>query len=208
MSINKYDELNSFQLDVFKELGSIGAGNAATALSNVLDQKITMTVPEVRILENNEAVARLGGPEKIVAAILVTFSGNIRGIILYLQSLDYINNVLSRVMGRTVSDYAELTELDVSALSEIGNIMISSYISAISTMTGMAIELSPPAITVNMLGGVMSVPMAEFGYEADKLMIIDGSIVFDGQPVESNLVMMPDVQSLNTILRKLGVQSE
>lgn len=205
MSINQYEQLDSFQLDVFKELGSIGSGNAATALSSVLNQKITMTVPEVRVLENNEAVARLGGPEKIVAAILVKFSGTIDGIILYIQNIDYINQVLSSVMGTSIGSFEELGEMEVSALTEVSNIMISSYINAISTMTGLTIELSVPAIAVNMLGAIMSVPMTEFGYEADKLMIIDGSILFDGRPVESNLIMMPDVKSLNTILSKLGV---
>ena len=208
MAINDYDDLSGFHLDVFKELGSIGSGNAATALSNLLEQKITMTVPEVSILGNNDTVMRLGGPEKIVAAILVTFSSSINGLILYLQSLDYINNILSGSMGVKVSDFSELTDINISALTEIGNIVISSYISAISSMTGLKIELSPPAITVNMLGAVMSVPMTEFGYETDKLMLIDGNIVFDGNPVESNILMLPDVPSLNIILNKLGVMGE
>lgn len=208
MPINAYDELSGFHLDVLKELGSIGSGNAATALSSLLDQKIAMTVPEVSILGNNEAVTRLGGPEKIVAAILVSFSSSINGLILYLQSLDYINNILHGTIGVKVSDFLELDEIGISALTEMGNIVISSYINAISSLAGLKIELSPPAITVNMLGAVMSVPMTEFGYETDKLMLIDGNIVFDGRPVESNLIMMPDVTSLNTILNKLGVLSE
>lgn len=205
MAINRYDEIDSFYLDVLKELGSIGSGNAATALSSLLDQKITMMVPQVSVLENNAAVARLGGPEKIVAAVLVAFASGIRGLILSLQSLEYINVIISNVMGKTVSDFSELDEIDVSALCEIGNIMISSYVNAISGMTGMKLDLSPPAISVNMLGAIMSVPMTEFGYEADKLVLIDGTVMFDNQPVESNLIMMPDISSLNTILKMLGV---
>ncbi|MCL2539036.1 MAG: chemotaxis protein CheC [Oscillospiraceae bacterium] len=208
MVISEYDQLDSFHLDVFKELGSIGSGNAATALSSLLEQRITMMVPQVIILENNAAVARLGGPEKIVAAVLVTFTGGINGLILSLQSLEYINAILSNVRGKTVAGFSDLDEIDVSALCEIGNILMSSYISAISRMTGMKIELSPPAISVNMLGAIMSVPMTEFGYEADKLMLIDGTVMFDNKLVESNLIMMPDISSLNKILRLLGVQGE
>ena len=205
MSIKQYEQLSGFELDVFKELGSIGSGNAATALSGVLNQKISMSVPDVQVLENNDAVARLGGPEKIVAAVLVKFSGEIDGIILYLQNIDYINHVLESVLGKTVECFEELNQMDESALTEVTNIMISSYINAIAAMTGISVSLSVPAFTVNMLGAIMSVPMTEFGYEADKLMIIDGNILFDEKPVESNLIMVPDVKSLNIILGKLGV---
>lgn len=208
MAIVNYDDMDSFYLDVFKELGSIGSGNSATALSSLLDQKVAMTVPQVSILENNAAVARLGGPEKIVAAVLVTFTSGIRGLILSLQSLDYINIILECVRDKTVHDFSQLDEIDISALSEIGNILIASYVSAISGLTGMKLDLSPPAISVNMLGAIMSVPMTEFGYEADQLMLIDGSMIFAGRHVESNLIMMPDIASLNTILKMLGVTSE
>ena len=208
MAIERYEELNSFHLDVFKELGSIGSGNAATALSNMLNQKVAMTVPVVSVLENNEAVAKLGAPDKIVATVLITFSSGLKGLMLGLQSIEYINVILGNVMGKTVKDFSELGELEESALSEIGNILMSSYISAISSITGLKIELFPPAIAINMLGAIMSVPMTEFGYETDKLMLIEGSIVFEGHEVESNIIMMPDVQSLNTILQKLGVQGE
>jgi chemotaxis protein CheC len=208
MAINKYDQLNSFQLDVFRELGSIGSGTAATSLSNVLNQRVTMSTPNVKILENNQAIAELGGPERVVAGILLKFSGEIEGIILHLQSIEYINKILSDVVGKSISSYDELDELAISALCEIGNIMVGGYVAAISTMTGIPIDLSVPAVAVNMLGGIMSVPMAEFGYEADNLMLIDGTIEFDGQAVASNLIMIPDIKSLNIILSKLGVLSE
>ena len=208
MSIHKYDELSSFQIDALRELGSIGAGNAASSLSGMLDQKITMSVPAVRILENNEAIKQMGGAEKILSAVLVKFSGTIEGIILYLQSLDFINLVLKNVLSETVEDYSQLNEIETSALIEIGNIMISSYINAIASMTDLGIELSVPATCINMLGGILSVPMAEYGYSADKLMIVEGKIIIDGQAVDSSLIMVPNIASLNIILNKLGVIGE
>ncbi|MCL2088177.1 MAG: chemotaxis protein CheC [Oscillospiraceae bacterium] len=203
--IKKYDELNSVHIDVLREIGSIGSGNAATSLASVIDRKIMISVPQVQILENNEAVKKLGGAEKIVSAVLVKCHGEIDGMLLYLQSLEFINVVLRNVLSSSVERYEQLNEMHFSALVEIGNIMISSYVNALSTLTGLTIKLTIPANTINMLGGIMNVPMTEYGYESDKIMIINGNIICDGQEIESNLLMVPDIASLNTIMKKLGV---
>ena len=197
--------MNSIEIDVMREIGSIGTGNAATALSKMMNKKITMTMPEVQILGFNEAIEKLGGAETIVSGVLVTMSGEINGIMLYLQQLDLVNLMLEQVFTKKVEDFSQLGELETSALVEIGNIMISSYISAISKLTGINVNLSVPAMAVNMLGGIMSVPMVEFGHQTDKIMTIGGKFVVDGQEVYSNLLLMPDVESLNHILKKLGV---
>ena len=99
----------------------------------------------------------------------------------------------------------DLTELEKSALEEIGNIIISSYVNAMSGLTGVSIKLSIPSIAINMLGGILSVPMVEFGYETDKLMMINGKFIVDDKVLDSNLLMMPDIQSLNYLMQKLGV---
>ena len=96
----------------------------------------------------------------------------------------------------------------MSALVEIGNIMISSYVSAISKLTGISINLSVPAMSVNMLGGIKSVPMVEFGHQTDKIMIINGKFIVEDKEVYSNLLLMPDIPSLNYLLKKLGVLNE
>ena len=205
MSIKRYDDLDHMQIDVLREIGSIGSGNAATSLASVINQKITMTIPTVQILDANKIFKKLGGPEKIVSAVLVKFSGEIEGVILYLQSLEFINIVLKNTLSKTIGSYEELSSLELSALIEIGNIMISSYISAISKMIDLKIELTVPANTINMLGAIMNVPMTEYGFSSDKMMIIDGKIICDGNEIESNLIMVPEIGSLATILKRLGV---
>ena len=208
MAIQKYDELNSMHIDVLREIGSIGSGNASTSLASVTQQKITMTVPQVQILDINKILRILGGPEKIISAVLVKFSGDIEGIMLYLQSLEFINVVLKSTLSKTVESYDQLTELEYSALIEIGNIMISSYINAITSLINVQVDLTVPANAINMLGAIMNVPMTEYGYNSDKMMIINGSIICDGQKIESDLLMIPDIPSLQTIMEKLGVPFE
>lgn len=207
MTLKKYEDMGNLGMDVMREIGSIGTGNAATALSEVLSQKIKMSLPEVRILGFNEAIKEMGGPESIVAGVLVAMSGEINGIMLYIQRLDFINIVLERLLSKKIENYSELQPLEVSALVEIGNIIISSYVSAISKLTGITINLSVPSISVNMLGAILSVPMAEFGHETDKIMTIDGKFVCNEKEVFSNLLLLPDIKSLNELLKKLGVEN-
>ncbi len=206
--IEKYEDMDRFAMDVLKEIGSIGTGNAATALSQVLSRKIEMTLPEVKIMGYNRAIKELGGAEPIVAGVLVQLSGELNGIMLYLQKMDFIKVVLKSIIGKEINDYSDLGELEMSALIEIGNIIISSYINAISTLTGITINLSVPSASVNMLGAILSVPMIEYGYQTDKLMTIGGSFICEGEEVYSNLILLPDIHSLNFLMKKLGVANE
>lgn len=208
MAILKYEDINSFELDILKELGSIGTGNAATALSNVLSKKVKMSLPEVKIMDFNKAIYEFGGPETIVAGVLVNFSGEIKGMMLYIQELNSTNTILETLMGKNIDNFLELDEMEISALIEVGNIIISSYISAISSLTGIKINLSVPEVAVNMLGGIMNVPIAEYGYKTDKLMTIGGKFICEGQEFYSNLILMPEIESLNFLIKKLGVSCE
>lgn len=207
MDIKSYDELNEIQRDILKEVGSISVGNAATALSALLSQKVRMTVPDVSVLEYNEAVNTVGNPEDIIAGVLVEMSGDLSGTMLLIEKLDFVNMILRHEFSDTITDYSALTELQISALEEIGNIIISSFINALSRFADMNVDLSVPSISVNMLGGIITVPMAMHGYQTDKVMMIDGKFICDEQEVSSNLLMLPDIDTLNRILEKLEIKN-
>ena len=205
MAIKNYNELNSLELDTLKEIGSIGTGNAATALSQMLARPVRIEQPEVRIMEYNEAIEWIGGPEEITAGVLVKLSGHLTGIMLSVQPLEFVNIVLESIMGMKVPDYSELTEMEHSALIEVGNIMISTFINALSGLAGMEINLTVPAFTVDMQGAILAVPMAEYGGQSDYIMTIGGNFVSEHKEVPCRLLMSPDIRSLNVLLRKLGV---
>ena len=205
MDIRNYDELSSLQIDTLREIGSIGTGNAATALSDMLQKKINITLPEVRIMGYNEAIEWIGGPEEITAGVLVKLSGQINGIMLSVQPLDFVNLALDSMLGMTVTDYAQLSEMENSVLVEMGNIMISTFINAMSGLAGLDISVTVPAFTVDMQGAILAVPMAEYGGQTDYIMTIGGNFVCDGKEVPCRLLLSPDIRSLNFLLRKLGV---
>ncbi len=205
MVIKNYDELSFLELDTLKEIGSIGTGNAATSLSELIGQPVRIQTPEVRIMGYNEAIEWIGGPEEITAGVLVGMSGQISGIMLSVQQLEFVNLVLENMLDKRVEDYSELQEMEGSALVEVGNIMISTFINALGGLAGMDVSLTVPAFTVDMQGAILAVPMAEFGGQSDYIMTIGGNFVSDNKQVPCRLLMSPDLRSLNALLRKLGV---
>lgn len=207
MAIKDYDDLSTLELDTLKEIGSIGTGNAATALSELIGEQVRIHQPEVRIMGYNEAIEWIGGPEEITAGVLVKMGGQINGIMLSVQKLDFVNLVLHSMMGKDVEDYFGLREMESSALIEVGNIMISTFINALSSLADINIELTVPAFTVDMQGAIMAVPMAEYGGQSDYIMTIGGNFVCKGKEVPCRLLLSPDIRSLNVLLRKLGVSS-
>ena len=179
--MKNYSDLNSLELDTLKEIGSIGTGNAATALSSLIGQQVRIEMPEVRIMGYNEAIEWIGGPEEITAGVLVKMSGQVNGIMLSVQQLEFVNLVLESMLGKGVEDYSGLHEMECSALIEVGNIMISTFINALSSLAGIDIELTVPAFTVDMQGAIMTVPMAEYGGQSDYIMTIGGNFVRNGK---------------------------
>lgn len=203
MRITRYEDMDDTAKDMMREIGSIGTGNAASALSSLLKTGVEMTVPKVEILGYNEAVDLLGHPEDMISGVLVQMTGDVSGVMLFLMKMDFINEVLQCVLQESIDGYEQMGEMEVSAATEVGNIIISSYILSLSKLADMDISLSVPAFSVNMLGGIMTVPMAEFGYVSDKLMMITGKCIIGGRNVDSNLLLLPDIQSLNYLMDRL-----
>ena len=150
---------------------------------------------------------KIGEMEELVAATLVQMSNEVNGLILFIFKMDLANAVLQKLIGTKYVSFEEMDELAYSALEEVGNIIICSYVNAFAQLVGVEIDLSVPSSTVNMLGGILTVPIAEYGYETDKLMYINAEFIMDGTRLSDGLLMLPDIASLNRILEKLGVSS-
>ena len=203
--IKTFDELSSLEIDTLREIGSIGTGNAATALSTLLKREVRITLPEVRIMGYNEAIEWIGGPEAVTAGVLVRMSGQMNGIMLSVQQLEFVNLVLESMVGTKISGYEELDDMGRSALVEVGNITISTFINALSGLSDISLELTVPAFAVDMQEAILAVPMAEYGGTSDYLMTIGGNFVCDNKQVPCRLLLSPDIRSLNFLLKKLGV---
>ena len=193
MRLKKYEDMNLQDLDVMKEISSIGTSHAATSLSKLLQKEIRISIPEVSILGYEETVERMGQMEELVAATLVQMSNEVNGLMLFVFKKDMMNAVLEKLIGKCYDSFEEIDELAYSALEEVGNIIICSYVNAFTQLVGVEIDLSVPSSSVNMLGGILTVPIAEYGYETDKLMYINAEFIMDGVRLSDGLLMLPDI---------------
>lgn len=204
MEINIGD-LDSLQIDVLREIGNIGAGNAATALAKMLNKKVDMDVPKVRILEFKDINDILGGAETLVVGILLRVNGDIAGDIMFILELDAARVLVNILMGKPVDNTDEFSEMDISALKEVGNILTGSYLNALSTLTNLKIMPSVPDVAIDMAGAILSVPAIEFGKVGDTILYIETAFTEGSTRVVGDFLLIPDVESYSILLKALGV---
>ena len=194
------DKLNSDVLDVLKEICNIGSGNAVTSLAKIIGKKINMEVPQVKILPLNKVTDILGCADTVVCGVYFDIIEGING---NMESADYL---LEKLMNREIDDMHELDEIDISALSEIGNILAGSYITALSSLINVNIKISPPAVTIDMAGALLSVPAISFGEIGDKVIFIQTTFIEGVHNLDGYFFLIPKMDSLNKLLKALGVK--
>lgn len=178
-------ELNIMQIDVLREVGNIGAGNAVTALSKMVSKRIDMKVPKVNIVEFKEVAELVGGAEVLVSGIYFQVFGDITGSIMFLIDKTSSKLLTNLLMGKNDSN-PELDEMERSALQEVGNILAGSYLSSLSSLTGLKISVSVPSLAIDMAGAIMSVPVALFGQVGDHVLLIETEFIEGSNLVKGN----------------------
>lgn len=200
-----FNTLNSFHLDVLREIGNIGAGNAATALAKILDKRVDMKVPQVRVMDFSEISDMLGGAETQVVGILLGVEGDISGNMMFILDLQSAQLLVNFLMGRPSKTDLDYDEITLSALKEIGNILAGSYLSALSNLTNLTIKSTVPGLAIDMAGAILSVPAIEFGKTSDFALYIENEFTDGLNSVIGNLFLIPDNDSCNRLLLALGV---
>lgn len=198
------NSLNTTMLDILGEIGNIGSGNAITALSSMLSVRIDMSVPKVQMLEFKDAAAILGGEERLVVGIYLDLYDDVEGNIMFVMDLESAINLTDMLLNRK-SKGKELDEIALSALSEVGNILASSYVNSLSALTNLKIAVSVPSLAIDMAGAILSVPAIQFGQIADQILFIETVFAEGDDYVKGNLFLMPDMASFQKILSNLGV---
>ncbi|MCR5427215.1 MAG: chemotaxis protein CheC [Lachnospiraceae bacterium] len=205
MSDLTLEQVTENYFDVLKEIGNIGAGNAMTALSQMLGTKVDMHVPQVQLLDFGEVGEVMGGEEQIMVGVFLGVEGDITGSMLFLVEQKSAKHLINKVMmGMGNPEVEEFTEMELSAMQEIGNIITGAYLNSLSTLTNLCIYPSPPALTVDMAGAILSVPAVEFGIYGDKILMIQSQF-FDEVEIDGYFILVPDIDSYQKILGALGM---
>ena len=197
------EQMTSEYYDVLKEIGNIGAGNATTALAQMLNCKVDMAVPQVKLIEFKELGDMMGGAEQIMAGIYLGVEGDITGSIMFLLKKEAAKHLVNKLMG-VDGGTEEFSEMELSALKEVGNIITGSYLNSLSMMTNLKIYPSVPDLAVDMAEAILSVPAIEFGTMGDKILLIQTKF-FDETALDGYFILIPDMESYSKILKALGI---
>ena len=204
MSKIQLDALDDSQYDVLKELGNIGAGNATTALACMLNEKIDMSVPKVTLVPFDRMAEVFGSEETILAGILIGLEGDVAGMMMFLLKEESAHNLVNTICGNPPDKKEPFSELEMSALNEMGNIIAGSYLSAMSAITGLTIIGSIPYTAIDMAGAILSLPATEYGKMGDKVLLIQTQFG-ENDFVNGYFVMIPELESYEKILSSLGL---
>ena len=192
--------------DVLKEIGNIGAGNATTALAQMLGQKVDMKVPQVKLLDFKEVGSIMGGEEQIMAGIYLLVEGDITGSIMFLLQEEAAHIFVNQMMGGMGTGNMDggFDEMELSALKEIGNIITGAYLNSLSMLTNLKIYPSVPDLSIDMAGAILSVPAIEFGEVGDKMLLIQTQFT-DEKEIDGFFILVPDLESYDKIMHSLGL---
>jgi chemotaxis protein CheC len=196
--------LDPSQLDAMREIANIGAGHAATALSQMTHRTIMIQVPEVAILRLEDVGSAIGEPDDIAAAVMMKVLGDVTGRTVQVFPGESASRLTSLVSGARVVDFPEgFTEAHQETLKEIGNIIVGAYLNALSDFMGLLLIMSVPAIAIDMIGAIMMTSFLNFGHEQDHVLCVKTEMVMGDDHIRGHFLLIPDETSLQVMLREM-----
>ncbi|MGZ6617395.1 MAG: chemotaxis protein CheC [Solirubrobacteraceae bacterium] len=192
-------QYSEMQLDALAELANIASGTAATALSQMLGREVELRVPRALALPLADAVDAAGSPEDIVTGIVLGLEGDVEALVLLLVPADDAA-LLCQMLGVEAG-----TEVGDSALGEIGNILGTSYLNALSAMTGLTMMPTPPTLATDLLGAIVASVLAQAAGENDIALVLDSELDVADQPCSLSFLLLPASGRADELLAPLGL---
>ena len=208
MRIKDINELNEKYLDVLREVGNIGAGNAATALSEMLGYMVKVSVPSVKVEDMKDVAKEIDTGDEEVIAILINLDQDLIGTILTVLYKPFVNELIKTFLGCEIktTDDLRANEMAKSALSEVGNITAANYVNALARLSKMTINILTPDLHIEKLQDMMEKQTKAFKEFGDKVVLIDESFIIKDEEYKSSMILMLELDSLNDLMEKLGVE--
>lgn len=190
---------SEMQLDGLRELANIGSGTAATALSSMVGKTIDVSVPSALALPLADAVDAAGPADAVVTAVVLPIFGDMDALVVLLF-LPEDAVTICNLLGVDAD-----TEVGLSALGEIGNILGSAYVGALGTMTGLTLEPRPPETVTDMLAAIVSTVLATGAEETDIALMLDSSLIIEGTECSLSFMLVPSRDGVGELLSRLGL---
>lgn len=204
-------KLSSMQKDALKEVGNIGAGNATASLAQLIDKQVMMEVPSVQIVAINDLMEIIGGPEKIIAAILFGIKGEVTGtvyFVLTIEEAEYLIRQMTMDASMTLDVNEEADELAISTLQETANILTGSYLSALADLTKLNMTTTVPYLSIDMAAATLVTGLVELSEITDYAIIIDAKITgnHSNESAKGHFLLIPDEDSIPILFKSLGIE--
>jgi chemotaxis protein CheC len=196
--------LDQARLDALKEIGNIGAGNAATALSQLVGDKITMTVPVIEILPFAELARASGGGDAYIAGVYLRITGAITGDILFTLNYPEAKRLASLMLKQQSEDSA-LSELECSAIMEAGSILTGSFLNALSELTSLNFSYSIPYFCADIFEAVLGSMLFHLGAVGDHALLIKTELRYRAEKLAGNFFFLPQANSLALMFKTIGI---
>ena len=200
--------LKELQLDALKEVANIGAGHAATALSQMTNRTIMISVPEVNVRPLEEVATLLGPADGVVAAVLMQMMGDLTGRTLVLFPAPSARRLCDILLRRPEGTTTEFGAMEQSGLKEVGNILVSAYMNALSDFMGMMLVPSVPSLEIDLSAAILTTTYLNFGHERDYVFCVETSFQVGGERdrLEGHFLLLPDMASLRAIFDAIRLQ--
>ena len=196
-------DLTDIQLDALREMGNIGSGNAATALSQMVSETINITVPSVKVLPLEKVADFLGGPEKNVFVIYLEVLKEMQGTMLTIFDEESASFFSKKLLNQEKFDIT--SDISQSALKEVGSILCGSYLSALSQLVGVGSVANVPAMACDMLGAILDFILVEIGQVAEEVLLIETELFVEGKKLDCSQLFLPKPDALEKVLDALGM---
>lgn len=204
---DKKRSLTNLQIDALKEAGNIGAGNAAIALSQMVEKKVELSVPKANLLPLSNVPGLVGGAEIPVAGVYLRIEGDCTGSILLLLERESALSLAGLMVTPGMANTDEL-KIKRSALRETGSILSGAYLNALGQLTGLFFKPSVPGFAMDMAGAIMDYALVDVGAAENFVLVVETDFNISGQMIQGHLILFPDLGTLSIILERLGVPFE
>ncbi|GIP33090.1 chemotaxis protein CheC [Paenibacillus sp. J2TS4] len=203
--MNAMKPMAEFQMDVLREVGNIGAGHAATALSKLLGKQVDMKVPKVKLVPFEQISDSVGGSEQVIIAVFLRVEGDVPGNLFFIFTQSSAKLLLSSLVMNGGEGEGHYTEMELSALQEIGNILAGSYLTSLAELTRLELIPSVPLLAMDMAGAILSYGLLQYGQMGDQALFIDTNFFEGSEAIEGHFFFIPDPDSFDNLFSALGV---
>lgn len=195
-------EFNTNQLDALKEVINIGGGNAATSLSQLINKPVQMTVPVIEVMAYEDLYQQVMSEETLVDVVMTRMVGQAEGVFLLVGLEEDMNHLASIMLP---SDATASQEIIESALKELANILVNSFLNSVTKLLDVNVLTSIPLLTRDMFGAIVSSVYMESGQYDDTILILKNEFYYMGERMEAALYFVPKPGVLEKLFNLLGV---